>query len=145
MRVSISAWPSPAWASASAGAPLTHRGSAQAVTFVTGHAEDGEPNLDWESLARANQTVVIYMGVSMAAPIAARLIGAGRAGSTPALIVENASRPDERRLVTTLAGLPDTAAAVTGPALLIVGESMALAQAGEGQPQIETLIQEARA
>src|SRR5204863_8253124 len=80
-------------AGASAGAPLTHRGAAQAVTFVTGHAaQGGEPDLDWESLAKANQTVVIYMGVSMAAPIAARLIGAGRNGPTPALIVENASR-----------------------------------------------------
>ncbi|HXQ17261.1 MAG TPA: uroporphyrinogen-III C-methyltransferase [Caulobacteraceae bacterium] len=117
-------------AGAAAGAPLTHRGAAQAVTFVTGHAAvGGEPDLDWPSLARANQTVVIYMGVSTAAPIAARLIAAGRAGSTPALIVEDASLPTERRIVTTLAGLSDAAAAVTGPALLIVGEAMALAQA----------------
>jgi uroporphyrin-III C-methyltransferase len=133
-------------ASASAGAPLTHRGSAQAVTFVTGHAaKGGEPDLDWESLARANQTVVIYMGLSMAAPIAARLMAAGRAGSTPALIAENASRADERRVVTTLAGLAEAAANLNGPALLIVGEAMALAQAGEGREQVETLVQEARA
>src|SRR3569623_328131 len=60
-------------AGASAGAPLTHRGSAQAVTPGTGHAkEGGEPDLDWASRAKANQTVVIYMGLSMAAPIAAR-------------------------------------------------------------------------
>ena len=131
-------------ASAGAGAPLTHRGSAQAVTFVTGHAaKGGEPDLDWESLARANQTVVIYMGLSMAAPIAARLMAAGRAGSTPALIVENASRPDERRIVTTLFGLAEAAAGVSGPALLIVGESMALAQAGAGEA--EALIREAQA
>ncbi|HEY0648124.1 uroporphyrinogen-III C-methyltransferase [Phenylobacterium sp.] len=138
-------------AGASAGAPLTHRGSAQAVTFVTGHAaRGGEPDLDWESLAKANQTVVIYMGLSMAAPIAARLMGAGRAGSTPALIVENASRADERRIVTSLAGLAEAAAGLSGPALLIVGEAMALAHssqelAGEGSAQVETLIQEARA
>ncbi len=63
-------------AGAAAGAPLTHRGAAQAVTFVTGHAAaGGEPDLDWASLARPNQTVVIYMGVSTAAAIAARLIG----------------------------------------------------------------------
>ncbi len=131
-------------AGASAGAPLTHRGSAQAVTFVTGHAQSGgEPDLDWESLAKANQTVVIYMGVSMAAPIAARLIGAGRVGSTPALVVENASRADERRIVTTLAGLPQAAETVAGPALLIVGEAMALAEAlpfprsGRGGPSAE--------
>jgi uroporphyrin-III C-methyltransferase len=133
-------------ASASAGAPLTHRGSAQAVTFVTGHAAKGsEPNLDWESLARANQTVVIYMGLSMAAPIAARLMAAGRNGSTPALIVENASRADERRLVTTLDGLAEAAAALSGPALLIVGEAMALAQAGEGRFDVEAIRLEARA
>jgi uroporphyrin-III C-methyltransferase len=113
---------------AAAGAPLTHRGAAQAVTFVTGHAAaDGEPNLDWASLARANHTVVIYMGVSTAPAIAARLMAAGRGGATPALIVENASLPTERRIVTSLAGLAAAAAEVTGPALLMVGEAMALA------------------
>jgi uroporphyrin-III C-methyltransferase len=134
-------------AGASAGAPLTHRGSAQAVTFVTGHAaKGGEPDLDWEALARPNQTVVIYMGLSMAAPIAARLMAAGRAGITPALIVENASRADERRIVTTLAGLAEAAAALAGPALLIVGEAMALAQAGGADAAVvETLLKEARA
>jgi uroporphyrin-III C-methyltransferase len=133
-------------AGAAAGAPLTHRGSAQAVTFVTGHAaEGGEPDLDWESLSRPNQTVVIYMGLSMAAPIAARLLGAGRNRATPALIVENASRTDERRLVTTLAGLAEAAATLRGPALLIVGEAMALAQAGGGRANIEALVREARA
>jgi uroporphyrin-III C-methyltransferase len=116
-------------AAASAGAPLTHRGAAQAVTFVTGHAAAGDPDLDWPSLARANQTVVIYMGVSTAPAIAGRLIEAGRGPSTPALIVENASLPDEQRIVTTLAGLPSAAAAIRGPALLIVGEAMALAAA----------------
>src|SRR5579864_8543536 len=117
-------------AGAAAGAPLTHRGAAQAVTFVTGHAAaGGEPDLDWTSLAKANQTVVIYMGVSTAPAIAARLLAAGRDGATPALIVENASLADERRLATTLAGLAAAAEAVTGPALLIVGEAMAMAQA----------------
>ena len=133
-------------AGASAGAPLTHRGSAQAVTFVTGHAaKGGEPDLDWDSLAKANQTVVIYMGLSMAAPIAARLMGVGRDGATPALIVENASRADERRITTTLAGLAEAASALSGPALLIVGEAMALAQAGQGAPAVESILAEARA
>jgi uroporphyrin-III C-methyltransferase len=121
-------------AGAAAGAPLTHRGAAQAVTFVTGHAAaGGEPDLDWASLAKPNQTVVIYMGVSTAAAIAARLMAAGRAGSTPALIVEEASLPSERRIVTTLAGIGVAAESVAGPALLIVGEAMALASA-EGPP-----------
>jgi uroporphyrin-III C-methyltransferase len=117
-------------ASAAAGAPLTHRGAAQAVTFVTGHGGGGEePDLDWRSLARANHTVVIYMGLTKSGQIAGRLIGAGRAASTPALVVENASLPHERRIVTTLGDMAVAAAGLTGPALLIVGEAMAMAEA----------------
>ncbi len=117
-------------AGASAGGPLTHRGLAQAVTFVTGHAASGaEPDLDWASLAKANQTVVIYMGLSTAPTIAARLMQAGRAGSTPALVVENASLVAERRITTTLARLAGAVEGLSGPALLMVGEAMALAQA----------------
>jgi uroporphyrin-III C-methyltransferase len=119
-------------AAASAGAPLTHRGAAQAVVFVTGHAKAGEtPDLDWSSLARPNQTVVVYMGVSNAAAIAGRLVEAGRSLSTPALIVENASRPDERRALVTLAELGEAAKSFSGPALLMIGEAMALAHASE--------------
>jgi uroporphyrin-III C-methyltransferase len=120
-------------ASAGAGAPLTHRGAAQSVTFVTGHAapqngEMGEPDLDWAALARPNQTVVVYMGVSTAALISERLTAAGRAASTPALVVENASRADERRILTTLGQLAVAAEGLKGPALLMVGEAMAMAE-----------------
>jgi uroporphyrin-III C-methyltransferase len=121
-------------ASASAGAPLTHRGAAQAVVFVTGHAKAGEtPDLDWAALARANQTVVVYMGLSNAGAIAGRLMAEGRAPSTPALIVENASLESERRITATLAGLAAAAEPLTGPALLIVGEAMAMALALDPQ------------
>jgi uroporphyrin-III C-methyltransferase len=120
-------------ASASLGAPLTHRGMAQAVTFVTGHASvasDGaakEPDLDWAALAKPNHTVAVYMGLSTAPMIARRLIAAGRAGSTPVVVVENASRPDERRVLSTLSGLPDAVFDLDGPAILIIGEVAALA------------------
>ena len=120
-------------AAAGAGAPLTHRGLAQAVTFVTGHAamtpdgEAGEPDLDWLVLSRPNHTVVVYMGVTTAALLAGRLIQAGRAASTPVLVVENASRPDERRVLTSLAQLPTATAGLDGPALLVIGEVAALA------------------
>jgi len=121
-------------ASASAGAPLTHRGLAQAVTFVTGHAAPdregrgfGEPDLDWPSLARANHTVVVYMGLSTAEVIAARLIAAGRAAATPVLVVENASQPMERRVLTTLSNLAQAAKAFDAPSILIIGETAALA------------------
>ncbi len=115
-------------AGAAAGAPLTHRGLAQAVTFVTGHAATGEaPDLDWAALARANHTVVVYMGLSTAPAIAARLIDAGRQPSTPVLVVESASLPHERRLIATLADLGTRTHGLDGPAILIIGEVAALA------------------
>ncbi|MBU6372982.1 MAG: siroheme synthase CysG [Alphaproteobacteria bacterium] len=117
---------------AAVGAPLTHRDHAQAVTFVTGHARedargadgDAEPDLDWRALASPNHTVVIYMGAARADALAARLIAAGRAPGTPALIVENGTRPDQTVTGTTLAelGAAVSRARPTGPALLIVGE-----------------------
>ncbi len=121
-------------ASASVGAPLTHRGLAQAVTFVTGHASiaaDGaakEPDLDWAALAKANHTVAVYMGLSTAPMIAQRLMAAGRSGATPVVVVENASRAEERRVLTTLAGLPEAVRELDGPAILIIGEVAALAE-----------------
>lgn len=115
-------------AAAGAGAPLTHRGLAQAVTFVTGHAAvGGEPDLDWVSLARTNHTVAIYMGLSTASKIAERLVAAGRAASTPVVVVENASLPHERRILATLGGLGEAVRDLDGPALLVVGEVAALA------------------
>jgi len=119
-------------AAAGAGVPLTHRGLAQAVTFVTGHAamkdgEAGEPDLDWAVLSRPNHTLVVYMGVTTASFLAQRLIAAGRQASTPVLVVENASRADERRVLTTLEQLQTATCGLDGPALLVIGEVAALA------------------
>ena len=119
-------------AAASAGAPLTHRGAAQAVIFVTGHAKAGEtPDLDWVSLARPNQTVVIYMGVSNAASIAARLVEAGRSPLHTGADRRKRQPPDERRALVTLAELGEAAKSFSGPALLMIGEAMALASSSE--------------
>ena len=111
--------------------PLTHRDAAQAVTFVTGHAALGkEPDLDWTALARPNQTVVVFMGVGTADVIAARLISAGRDPATPVAIVENGTRENEIRAFSTLGNVADAiqAAGIQGPALLVIGEVVALAQ-----------------
>ena len=129
-------------ASAALQAPITHRGLAQAVTFVTGHAASGaEPDLDWPSLARTNHTVVVYMGVSTAAVLSARLIGAGRAASTPVAVAQNVSRPDETRHLTTLAGLSALAETLDGPAILIIGESAALARTEAGRRLSPTILE----
>ncbi len=114
---------------ASAGLPLTHRDHAQTLTFVTGHAKTGEvPDLDWASLAKPAQTVVVFMGVGTAPTISEKLIHAGRANSTPVAVIENGTRPNEIRIFGTLAELPQliTRAGIKGPALLIIGEVSAI-------------------
>jgi uroporphyrin-III C-methyltransferase len=107
---------------------LTHRGLAQSVTFVTGHAaKDQTPDLDWTGLARTNHTVVVYMGLSTAPLIAARLMRAGRDAATPVLVVENASLAHEARVLTRLGDLATAVSALDGPAILIIGEVAAMA------------------
>lgn len=116
---------------AAAQIPLTHRDMAQAVTFVTGHAALGhEPDLDWKALARPNQTVVVFMGVGTAGTIAARMVSAGRDPATPVAIIENGTRQNEINAFGALGNLAEViqSAGIQGPALLIIGEVVALAQ-----------------
>ncbi|HEX2207968.1 MAG TPA: uroporphyrinogen-III C-methyltransferase, partial [Longimicrobium sp.] len=73
-------------APAYAGIPVTQRGTAASVAFVTGHEDPAKPDtdVDWAHLARGVGTVVFYMGVKRMAENLARLREAGRAGETPA-------------------------------------------------------------
>ena len=98
--------------------------------------------VDWTALARPNHTVAIYMGLSAAGAVSTRLIAAGRDGATPALIVVNASRADEQRIAATLATLAQAVEGVSGPAVLIVGEAMALVDVS-GAALIEQALLEA--
>ena len=110
---------------ATSGVPLTHRDHAQTLTFVTGHAKaGGVPNLDWESLAKPAQTVVVFMGVGTSGTIAEKLIAAGRAPDTPVAVIENGTRANEIRVfgkLAELSGLIENAG-IKGPALLVIGE-----------------------
>ena len=114
---------------AAAGIPLTHRDAAHSVAFVSGTPAEGAPEPDWAALAGEGLTIAIYMGVRNAAAIAAKLIAAGRAGGTPVAVIENGTRPDQRVLTGTLAGLGALVDdhAVVNPALLVVGQVAALA------------------
>jgi len=111
-------------AGASAQIPLTHRDAAQAVTFVTGQPRKNGPQLDYAALAASTHTLVIYMGVAVAAILSRRLVQAGREGATPVAIVENATCDGERRIFTTLNQLATAIAGqqITGPAVLVIGD-----------------------
>ncbi|MBL8341031.1 MAG: uroporphyrinogen-III C-methyltransferase [Rubrivivax sp.] len=111
-----------------AGIPLTHREYAQGVVFVTGHLQDGTSDLDWAGLARPRQTVVIYMGLSGLATIAAQLMVHGLPAHWPAAVVSKGTLPEQRVVRATLATLADEAARarLSSPCLTIVGEVVRL-------------------
>ena len=106
-------------APAAAGIPVTHRGVSAAFTVVTGHRRDGEPDVDWRSLARVGGTIVVLMGVSQRATIARELMAGGLAGSTPVAAVESATTDAQVVTRWTLAELPD--ADVRSPAVIVIG------------------------
>ncbi len=112
-----------------AGIPLTHRDYAQSVHLVTAHCRADEEALDWDGLARGQQTLAFYMGVGQLDILSARLVAHGRPGSTPFALIENGSRPSQRVVTGRLSQLAERAReqAVASPALLIVGEVAALA------------------
>lgn len=116
---------------AAAGIPLTHRDHASAVTFVTGHGRDGAPDIDFTGLASARRTLVIYMGVSTVSTIARRLIEDGMDPAMPAAIVENGTRAGQKVVTGAVAGLEALVAAnaITGPAVIIIGEVVSRASA----------------
>ncbi|WP_295638207.1 uroporphyrinogen-III C-methyltransferase [Novosphingobium sp.] len=124
-------------AAASIGNSLTLRGLARKLTFVTAHTRAGVAlALDWNALADPDATTAIYMGKASAAEVAAQMMAAGLPGSTPALMVESASLPEERIVRTRLdlLGLTVHATASDGPALLLIGQAMGARTDGVTQP-----------
>jgi siroheme synthase len=108
---------------ASIGQSLTRRGRNSGVRLVTGHDARGFADHDWRALARPGEVAAVYMGKRAARYLAGRLMMHGARGETPVTVVENASRPDERVLATTIAALPDAleAAGLEGPAVILIG------------------------
>ena len=122
-----------------AGIPLTHRGLASGVRFITGHLRNND-NLviDTHTLADSGQTLVIYMGLANLDLIVGKLLQAGRTPDTPAAIIERGTTPQQRNLITTIGELEATANAqdIQSPALLVVGDVVSLAaELGEALPE----------
>ena len=111
-----------------AGIPLTHREHAQSCIFVTGRRRIEEETLDWDSLVRPNQTVVIYMGLAGLDTICNGLLRHGLAPGTPAALIEQgttAAQAVHTGTVGTLASIIE-GRGVRAPTLVIVGDVVRL-------------------
>jgi len=111
-----------------AGIPLTHREYAHSVSFVTGHADTVGREPDWRALALPGATAVFYMGLARLDHIVHKLLEHGAAATRPAALVAHGTMADQEVVEATLGTLLDAAssAAVESPALLVVGEVVAL-------------------
>ena len=115
---------------AAARVPLTHRGLATGVRYVTGHCRGDEPlDLDWASLADPATTLVVYMGFANIGEIVRQLIVHGLPGDTPVLAVCQGTTAREQRISASLMCLPQAvrAANFEGPILFIIGRVAAIA------------------
>jgi len=102
---------------------LTRRGRNSSLRILTGHDVEGFAEHDWRELAKPGATAAIYMGVSAATFLRGRLMIHGAPSTTPVTAVENASRPDQRIIATTLIYLPAALAeaAPKGPVMILYG------------------------
>jgi uroporphyrin-III C-methyltransferase len=112
--------------------PLTHRGEARSVTFLTGRTRDGSVDLDAGAVRNPEASLVFYMSSHNAAHIEAALRAAGRGAATPLLLVENAGRATARAVKGRLGDLAALTAAKAwdGPVLIGVGAAFAHARLG---------------
>jgi siroheme synthase len=125
---------------AAIGQSLTKRGRNSSVRLLTGHDVKGFAEHDWKSLARPGEVAAIYMGKKSARFVQGRLLMHGCDPSTPVTVVENASRPDQRVLATSLGEMEPALAraAMDGPALTFIGLAPRRAEAA-----LRELVQEA--
>ncbi len=123
-----------------AGIPVTHRDVNQSVTFVTGHDQSGETpsSLDWASIAKGSQVIVIYMGMKHVERIAGALLDAGRPTSEPCAVVSSATTGEQQVLETTLGTMAKDIAqsGLEPPAILCVGRSVLMRQVLDWQGMI---------
>lgn len=118
--------------------PLTLRGVASSLVFTTGHDLTGSVLPDWARLAVSGATIAVYMGRTVAASVAGRLMQAGLPAETTVAVVENASRADRRLLHGTLQDLPDLQYRdeLDGPVMVIIGDAVAGANFEHSAPLV---------
>lgn len=123
-------------APAYAGIPVTHRGVSTSVAFVTGHEDPtkGRTDVDWKTVAKGADTLVLYMGVGRLKEISRQIVAAGRPPETPVAVVRWGTLPEQRTVTGTLADIARKVeeAKLGPPAITVVGGVAALREDGLG-------------
>ncbi len=129
----------------SVGIAVTDRRCAPGVALVTGHNGEGGRAPDWAALARSGLTLVVYMGVSRCADIVAALMAGGLAATTPVAVISAAHTAQQREAFGVLALLPALVATegLGSPAVLVIGEAVALGQARQCLPDAPPVREQA--
>ncbi|HVF41313.1 MAG TPA: uroporphyrinogen-III C-methyltransferase [Gemmatimonadaceae bacterium] len=117
-------------APAYAGIPVTHRGLAPSVTFVTGHEDPSKPETqtDWSAIARTGGTIVLYMGVKTLPSIAQALIAGGLPPDIPAAAIQWGTHSKQRTVTATLSTIAERASreGITAPVVTVIGWTVIL-------------------
>src|SRR3712207_1378283 len=121
-------------APAYAGIPVTHRGIAASVAFVTGHEDPTKDrsDVDWKTIASGADTLVLYMGVGRLREISSELVSAGRSPGTRVAVIRWGTVPEQQTVTGTLEDIADRVAEakLKPPAITVVGEVVSLRGAG---------------
>jgi len=105
-----------------AGIPVTQRGMACSVVFVTGHCAGCKPlDLNWQALAGID-TLVFLMGVHNLPSIVPSLVEAGRSPETPVALIQQGTLPEQKVVTGTLADILEKTPEIKPPAIIIIGE-----------------------
>lgn len=116
-------------ASAYAGIPVTHRTLSKSFAFITGHqAGDVAAEHQWSHLAKAVDTICVYMGVSYLSTIAKQLIQNGKSAQTPIALIHWGTFHDQKTVVGTLETIVDRVreAQISNPSMIVIGEVVRL-------------------
>jgi len=116
----------------SAGIPPTHRGLAASLKIVTAHEDPSKESgfLDWGLLAKETGTLVFLMGAGRINKISEALTREGMDASTPCAIIQDATLPSQKHLVSTLADMGAEAEknGIGSPCIIVVGRVAALSR-----------------
>ena len=110
-----------------AGIPVTQRGIACSVAFVTGHCAGSKPlDINWQALSQGVDTLVFLMSVHTLKLIVTSLLEAGSSPETPIALIERGTLPEQKVVIGTLVNILEKAADIEPPAIIIIGEVVSL-------------------